>query len=186
MDWQLLRGLEQRVAQTLWVAVSCMICSLEKAVVGSSMLPAPEVAPVTVPFPDPQVRTPVIGSVRIWFPVSHGFVSCLNVLKPDGEMCLWDLRVASPVSVVQATRPDMSCLAVHNFAPLIAAGSSDKRYIQIMDLHGEQIERLLYHSGFAGKTLGPIRCLDFHNTSMLLAAGTADHDVSVFEGTRPV
>ena len=53
-----------------------------------------------------------------------------------------------------------------------------------MDLHGEQIERLLYHSGFAAKTLGPLRCLDFHNTSLLLAAGTADSDVSVFEGSK--
>ena len=51
-----------------------------------------------------------------------------------------------------------------------------------MDVSGRPRERLLYHSGFASKALGPLRCLDFHHTSLLLAAGTADPEVSVFEG----
>lgn len=59
-------------------------------------------------------------------------------------------------------------------------------WAQLLDLQGRMRERILYHSGFTSKTLGPLRSLDFHNTALLLAAGTADCEVSVFEGCRPL
>jgi hypothetical protein len=46
------------------------------------------------------------------------------------------MRRASPFHRISgASQPDMTCMAVHDFAPLIAVGSSKKHYIQVIAPH---------------------------------------------------
>jgi regulator-associated protein of mTOR len=108
----------------------------------------------------------------------HGFVSG----SVNGDLSFWDMRRAVPVTTVRASTPDMTCLAVHDYAPLVAVGSSRKQYIQLLSASGELKDRLCYHNGFAGQRLGPLSCLDFHRNSLLLAAGANDEFLAVFQG----
>ena len=63
----------------------------------------------------------------------------------------WDVRRASPVNrIAAASTPDMTCMAVHEFAPLIAVGSSRKQYIQVRDARVNNRVSVFLNSGWAG------------------------------------
>jgi len=70
--------------------------------------------------------------------------------------------------------------AVHDFAPLLATGSS-KQFVNLIRLDGKLINRIRHRDfGFLSLRLSPVNCLAFHPTSLLLAEGGKDSTVSIF------
>jgi len=86
-----------------------------------------------------------------------------------------------PYLTIDAHRGSLSALAVHRHAPVIASGS-EKQYIKVFSITGEQLSMVRYHNSFLGQRIGPVSCLSFHPYNILLAAGATDGIVSVYSG----
>jgi regulator-associated protein of mTOR len=99
-----------------------------------------------------------------------------------GDIQFLDIRNSSmPYLTIDAHRGSLSALAVHRHAPVIASGS-EKQYIKVFSITGEQLSMVRYHNSFLGQRIGPVSCLSFHPYNILLAAGATDGIVSVYSG----
>ena len=100
-----------------------------------------------------------------------------------GDLKMLDLRRSSaPYHEVQAHKGNLTAIAVHRYAPVIATGSG-KQLIKTFSTSGEQLSMVRYHSySFLGQRIGPVSALYFHSYSVLLAAGASDSMVSVYAG----
>ena len=75
--------------------------------------------------------------------------------------------------------PNVSSLAAHASAAVVAAGSRQQR-LKIYDLNNRTRFTVKAHSDFWGSRLGSVTALRFHPTQQLLAAGAANDHLSVF------
>lgn len=105
---------------------------------------------------------------------SKGFLVMSDPRKPH--------EAARRLRVHQKNSP-LSCLAVHDYAPLLATGSS-KQFVNVMDLSGNIINRIRHHEGFLGQRIGAVTCLDFHPHRMLLASGGKEQFVTIYSVAR--
>lgn len=78
----------------------------------------------------------------------------------------------------------MDALAIHNHAPLIAAGSQ-KQVVRIADFTGSHVSTLKYHKGFMGHRIGPVSSLAFHPHKLMLAVGSTNPFISVLAVLPP-
>eukprot|EP01134_Creolimax_fragrantissima_P004490 CFRG4490T1 len=100
----------------------------------------------------------------------------------DGVVKQWDLRKGQNV-VAHASHParsQMSALAIHNYAPLVATGSRHQEVTLTNQTDGQSLASVQYHEGFLGQRIGPVNCLTFHPHETVLAAGGTDAIVSVY------
>lgn len=97
-----------------------------------------------------------------------------------GELCFIDLRTNhEPHDVVQAFKGGLTSVCSHRYAPLIAAGSSE-RCVKVFDLAGRERTTLKYHNRTFGQRIGPVSTLAFHPLRATLASGSTDHTVTLW------
>jgi hypothetical protein len=92
----------------------------------------------------------------------------------------WDLRMgARCVKVVAAhSRGFMTALALHDYAPLFASGSS-RQQAKVFGAGGEVLSDIRFHEGFAGRRIGQVSALAWHPHKLMLAVGATDNFVDV-------
>ena len=93
-----------------------------------------------------------------------------------------DMRMGSaPYLEVEAHKGNLTSIAVHRYAPVIATGSG-KQLIKTFSTAGEPLSMVRYHNSFLGNKIGPVTSLHFHSYNVLLAAGASDSMVSIYDG----
>jgi len=124
----------------------------------------------------------------------------------DGEVKLWDLRHNESVRTIKAHSSPMTACVVHDWAPVIATGSTSQN-VRLWKLDSlaawsppgadskaptvhtassatseavHPIGVLRYHEGFLGQRIGSVAALAFHPYNMLLASGATDPFVGVY------
>lgn len=99
----------------------------------------------------------------------------------SGEVCTWDLRrVDRPCTrTTQAATSALTAFAMHDFAPLFAAGTQSQR-LKLCHEDGRVLAVEQYHEGFVGQRLSPISALDFHPFGLQLAVGGTDQYLSIY------
>ena len=124
----------------------------------------------------------------------------------DGEVKLWDLRRNDSVRTIKAHSSPMTACVVHDWAPVIATGSTsqnvrlwkldslaawappgvDSKAPSVHTANSSASEAvhpigvLRYHEGFLGQRIGSVAALAFHPFNMLLASGATDPFVGVY------
>jgi regulator-associated protein of mTOR len=102
--------------------------------------------------------------------------------SPAGDLKFLDMRKGSaPYLEVEALRGNLTALAVHRHAPVIATGSG-RQLIKTYSTSGELLSRVRFHNSFLGQRIGPVSALGFHPYKVLLAAGAVDSLVSIYAG----
>jgi regulatory associated protein of mTOR len=101
-----------------------------------------------------------------------------------GHVFISDTRYLrdAPLKLRPHVDSPLNAMTVHDFAPLIATGSS-KQFVVIMKTDGTIINKIRHHDGFLGQRIGPVHCLAFHPYKLLLAAGGKDSYVSIMQST---
>ena len=90
----------------------------------------------------------------------------------DGQVCLWDIRMAAPVIGFKAHTKDMRCLDVHEHAPVIATAA---RVTGIWSTSGHRVPTLKgMSSSYLSSKVSPAEALSFHPHSMVLAVSNVD------------
>ncbi|KAG0604073.1 hypothetical protein M758_10G142500 [Ceratodon purpureus] len=99
-----------------------------------------------------------------------------------GNLKMLDMRMSSaPYLEVEAHKGNLTSVAVHRYAPVIATGSG-KQFIKTFSTSGELLSTVRYHNSFLGQRIGPVTSLHFHSYNLLLAAGASDSMVSIYAG----
>lgn len=80
--------------------------------------------------------------------------------------------------MITAFKQKMTTLAVHDNAPLVAAGSEDQ-CLRIFADDDELLKDIRYHDGFMGRRIGSVASIAFHPHALFVAAGATDSIVSV-------
>jgi regulator-associated protein of mTOR len=102
--------------------------------------------------------------------------------SPAGDLKFLDMRKSSaPYHEVEAHRGQLTSLAVHRHAPVIATGSG-KQLIRTFSTEGEKLSMVRFHHRYLPERIGPVSALRFHPYKVLLAAGATDSIVSIYEG----
>jgi len=98
-----------------------------------------------------------------------------------GEVIVSDLRMTA-ASLAKFTaignKMSLDALAVHDFAPVLAAGSANQ-LINIYDLNGTLLKTVKHHKGFMGNRVGPVSSLAFHPIQQCLAASGSNSFISI-------
>jgi regulator-associated protein of mTOR len=98
----------------------------------------------------------------------------------DADVRTWDLR-AGP-RCVGVLRPHakgfMTAMALHEYAPLVATGSSRQR-AKVFSNAGEALADVAFHEGFAGRRIGQVSALAWHPHKLMLAIGATDSLVDI-------
>ena len=96
------------------------------------------------------------------------------------DVAFWDLRVDHSLRLVRShARGAMTCLAAHDFAPLLATGSL-RQQVRVLTNAGEDVDDITHHESFGSDRLAPVTCVAFHPTKPLLAVGATDSVVSIY------
>lgn len=99
-----------------------------------------------------------------------------------GDVRFWDLRrTASVHALVAYSKGQMTSLALHDFAPLMATGSK-RQQVNVFTNSGDAMAELRYHDGFAGQRFGPVSSVAFHTHRLYLGVGALDNIVGVYSG----
>lgn len=102
--------------------------------------------------------------------------------SPAGDLKFLDMRKSSaPYHEVEALKGQLTSLAVHRHAPVIATGSA-KRLIKTWSTEGEKLSMVRYHVHYLGDKIGPVSALRFHPYKVLLAVGATDSIVALYQG----
>jgi hypothetical protein len=119
--------------------------------------------------------------VNVVQPRSSSLHTCFSGAL-SGDVRTWDIRNSSQsISVLQAHRSPMTSLAVHDFAPLFATGST-KQQVRYFTSSGESVGESRYHEGFLGQRIGPVSCMAFDPHAIRLGVGGVDGTLTVLEG----
>ncbi|XP_024383773.1 regulatory-associated protein of TOR 1 isoform X3 [Physcomitrium patens] len=98
-----------------------------------------------------------------------------------GDLKFLDLRKSAPYLEVDAHKGNLTSVAVHRYADVIATGSG-KQLIKTFSSSGELLSSVRYHNSFLGQRIGPVSSLHFHSYNVLLAAGASDSMISIYSG----
>lgn len=90
----------------------------------------------------------------------------------DGQVCLWDIRLAKPVNGFKAHTKDMRRLDIHEHAPVIATAS---RVTGIWSTSGHRVSTLKgISSSYLSSKVSAVEALTFHPHNMALAVSHVD------------
>tara|TARA_B110000208_G_scaffold108898_1_gene134765 strand:+ start:198 stop:602 length:405 start_codon:yes stop_codon:yes gene_type:complete len=109
---------------------------------------------------------------------SHDALSLPPFHSPSLPLSFRDIRRGVSTKTVTAFRSKMTTLAIHDYAPLIAAGSEDQ-CLRLFGDDNELLKDIRYHDGFMGRRIGSIASVAFHPHALFVAAGATDSIVSV-------
>jgi regulator-associated protein of mTOR len=91
----------------------------------------------------------------------------------------WDLRLPRCVHSHSAHRGgSMTCLAQHDYGPLLATGSA-KQQAKVFTNAGDMLCDIRFHEGFAGQRIGQVSALAWHPHKLLLAVGATDNMIDL-------
>ncbi|XP_063708326.1 regulatory-associated protein of mTOR [Culicoides brevitarsis] len=103
---------------------------------------------------------------------------CENMVaaSKNGNVRLFDTR--SKKSIMSwDTVPDVTSVAIHESADVIACGAQSS--ITIYGMDSRQLNQIK-SQGFMGPRVSPVNCLSFHKHKVSLASGFVDNTVAVF------
>ena len=112
-------------------------------------------------------------------PRSHSAYSLVSG-SVDSDVVTWDLRAGPRCLSVRSahSRGFMTALALHEYAPLTATGSSRQR-AKVFTAGGEAVCDIKFHEGFAGQRIGQVSALAWHPHKLVLAIGATDSLVDI-------
>eukprot|EP00960_Hanusia_phi_P064316 765762-Hanusia_phi.AAC.4 len=101
-----------------------------------------------------------------------------------------------PDPEAQAHKERITAMALHPYAPVLAAGSDAQMVgcphvgyvlidlqVNVISTGGEVLNTIKYHEGFLGQRIGPICSVAFHPLRLILAAGATDSIISIYSGS---
>lgn len=94
----------------------------------------------------------------------------------DGLVCLWDIRGTDPVVRFQAHTKEMSCIDMHEHAPVIVTAS---RIVGIWTTAARRVATVRPPSGYMARA-EIVNAVNFHPHRIMMAASTGDI-VNVFQ-----
>lgn len=94
----------------------------------------------------------------------------------QGKVRLYDVRGRASSIHSWSVGNDVSAIAVHSSADIVACGS---QCVAIYGLDG-RAQSTVRHEGFMGSKIGHTSCLSFHPHKVLLAGGFVDNTVTVY------
>jgi len=94
----------------------------------------------------------------------------------DGQVCLWDMRYSEPVKSFRAHSKSMTCMDIHEHAPVIGTAS---RVAGIWSVAGRRISTLKgpSSSNYLSTKVSPVGALAFHPHQMVMAMGNSEEPI---------
>ncbi|KAI1105964.1 raptor N-terminal caspase like domain-containing protein [Jackrogersella minutella] len=104
----------------------------------------------------------------------------------NGKVKLWDIRMDSPLRVIQATRDTLRTASTHEHLPVFSVGTS-AHTVKVFNFDGHELSRMEPYSSFLQQSRGsPISATAFHPHRMILGcAARGDHHINLFTCEKP-
>jgi regulator-associated protein of mTOR len=110
------------------------------------------------------------------------FIMQMVSASPAGDLKFLDMRKSSaPYLEVEALKGQLTSLAVHRHAPVIATGSG-KQLIRTFSTEGEKLSMITNKLSYLGGGIGSVSALHFHPYKVLLAAGAINSIIHIYAG----
>ncbi|KAI0883731.1 raptor N-terminal caspase like domain-containing protein [Annulohypoxylon maeteangense] len=99
----------------------------------------------------------------------------------NGKVKLWDIRMDSPLRVIQATRDTLRTASTHEHLPVFSVGTS-AHTVKVFNFDGRELSRMEPYSSFLQQNRGaPISATAFHPHRMILGcAARGDQHINLF------
>ncbi|KAI1449068.1 raptor N-terminal caspase like domain-containing protein [Annulohypoxylon stygium] len=99
----------------------------------------------------------------------------------NGKVKLWDIRMDSPLRVIQATRDTLRTASTHEHLPVFSVGTS-AHTVKVFNFDGNELSRMEPYSSFLQQNRGaPISATAFHPHRMILGcAARGDQHINLF------
>ncbi|KAI5867586.1 raptor N-terminal caspase like domain-containing protein [Durotheca rogersii] len=99
----------------------------------------------------------------------------------NGKVKLWDIRMDSPLRVIQATRDTLRTASTHEHLPVFSVGTS-AHIVKVFNFEGHELSRMEPYSSFLQQNRGaPISTTAFHPHRMVLGcAARGDQHINLF------
>ncbi|KAI8966093.1 raptor N-terminal caspase like domain-containing protein [Daldinia sp. FL1419] len=99
----------------------------------------------------------------------------------NGKVKLWDIRMDSPLRVIQATRDTLRTASTHEHLPVFSVGTS-AHTVKVFNFDGNELSRMEPYSSFLQQNRGsPISATAFHPHRMVLGcAARGDYHINLF------
>ncbi|KAI1140845.1 raptor N-terminal caspase like domain-containing protein [Hypoxylon sp. FL0543] len=99
----------------------------------------------------------------------------------NGKVKLWDIRMDSPLRVIQATRDTLRTASTHEHLPVFSVGTS-AHTVKVFNFDGRELSRMEPYSSFLQQNRGyPISATAFHPHRMILGcAARGDQHMNLF------
>ncbi|KAI1090033.1 raptor N-terminal caspase like domain-containing protein [Rostrohypoxylon terebratum] len=99
----------------------------------------------------------------------------------NGKVKLWDIRIDSPLRVIQATRDTLRTASTHEHLPVFSVGTS-AHTVKVFNFDGHELSRMEPYSSFLQQNRGaPISATAFHPHRMILGcAARGDQHINLF------
>ncbi|KAI1466508.1 raptor N-terminal caspase like domain-containing protein [Daldinia caldariorum] len=99
----------------------------------------------------------------------------------NGKVKLWDIRMDSPLRVIQATRDTLRTASTHEHLPVFSVGTS-AHTVKVFNFDGTELSRMEPYSSFLQQNRGsPISATAFHPHRMILGcAARGDYHINLF------
>ncbi|KAI3327065.1 raptor N-terminal caspase like domain-containing protein [Xylariaceae sp. AK1471] len=99
----------------------------------------------------------------------------------NGKVKLWDIRMDTPLRVIQASRDILQTASTHEHLPVFSVGTS-AHTVKVFNFDGHELSRMEPYSSFLQQSRGaPIAATAFHPHRMILGcAARGDHHINLF------
>ncbi|OTA61415.1 TORC1 growth control complex subunit Kog1 [Hypoxylon sp. EC38] len=99
----------------------------------------------------------------------------------NGKVKLWDIRMDSPLRVIQTTRDTLRTASTHEHLPVFSVGTS-AHTVKVFNFDGHELSRMEPYSSFLQQSRGaPISATAFHPHRMILGcAARGDQHINLF------
>ncbi|KAJ8124966.1 hypothetical protein O1611_g8674 [Lasiodiplodia mahajangana] len=99
----------------------------------------------------------------------------------NGKVKLWDIRMDTPLRVIQASSNHLRTASTHEHLPVFSVGTSTHS-VKVFNFDGRELSRIEPYSSFLQQNRGaPIATTAFHPHRMILGcAAQGDHHVNLF------
>ncbi|KAI1803910.1 raptor N-terminal caspase like domain-containing protein [Daldinia bambusicola] len=99
----------------------------------------------------------------------------------NGKVKLWDIRMDSPLRVIQTTRDTLRTASTHEHLPVFSVGTS-AHTVKVFNFDGTELSRMEPYSSFLQQNRGsPISTTAFHPHRMILGcAARGDYHINLF------
>ncbi|CAM0135452.1 unnamed protein product [Umbelopsis sp. WA50703] len=96
----------------------------------------------------------------------------------NGDIKIWDIRLANSIrTILSHKNTDMTALALHDHAPVVATGSDDHS-LKVWNVNGTNLSTIR-PTGWMNQRFRPIHALAFHPNMMMLASSSFDGNIAI-------